>query len=295
MLHWGAACSWPAVLLQRPMETWNVPVYLTPVQVDSPVLVYVWQQCWELCSSCRIVQKQVFSLWEAKTWGHVRSWFLCQFHELPKKFCWCHPLPGLSMAACREAVQNLTTLVLRQRDPNPISLPFPEVFPASPHLMCFVLHRLWQDVSYHLLSLSCCAPRCCPSRMNRQWHRGIIWEMSLFNHYQSCPSVPSGSRMLILSSRLPLALRVPLLWILWICHPCSHWIQSTKLGNFEGHCSTKLGSSHALLQPCPVHTSLAVTVAPQQVRGVCCPGVPCSAPHCSLVLHVFLLLHGKKH
>lgn len=92
------------------------------VQADSPVLVYVWAAMQsrnrELCSSCRIIQKQVFSLWKAKTWGYVRPWFFFQFHEWPKKFCSCRPLPGLSMVACTESAQDLTTFVLRHSDLN---------------------------------------------------------------------------------------------------------------------------------------------------------------------------------
>lgn len=42
---------------------------------------------------------------------------------------------------------------------------------------------------------------------------------------------------------------------------------NTKLGNFEGHCSTKLGSSHALVQPCPIHTSLASHSGPTAGKG----------------------------
>lgn len=105
------------------------------------------------------------------------------------------------------------------------------------------------------------------------------------------PVVPSGSHMLMLFSRSPLVLSYssldlpPLLTL------------NTKLGNFGGHCSTKSGSCHTLLQPCPVTVAhpWPVTVASQRARRVCCPGVPCPASHSSLVLHIFLLLHGKKH
>lgn len=177
----------------------------------------------ELCSSCRVVQKQVFSLWEAKTWGYVRPWFLFQFHEQPKKFCSCHPLPGLSMVACREAAQDLTTLVLRQSNLSSISLPFPEVFPASPHpVFCSA-----QTMAGRILSPTQ-SVMLCSKVVSLQDEQAVTRENNPGDQpvsiSLSCvPVAPSGSHTLMLFSRPSLVLRVTLLWI---CHPCSHQRQS---------------------------------------------------------------------
>lgn len=218
---------------------------------------------------CRAVQKQVFSLWEATTWGYVRPRFLCQFHRRPKKFCWCLPVPGLSMIACREAAHYLTTLALRQSDLSSISLPFPEVFPASPHLMYFVLHRLWWDVSYHPLSLSCCAPRCFPSRMSTEqsgkpacFHQSCLNGAQWLSHVDVFLKSPSG-----LKSYPPLDLALLL-------------TLNIKLWNFGGHCSTNWASAMPCSSPALFTHPWPVTVAPHQARGVYCPGVPCPASHC---------------
>lgn len=135
-----------------PSDPWRLGIYLshTPTmgaQADTPMFVYTWiavqSRSTELCSSYKVLQKQAVSLWEAKPQGYVRPWFLFQSHEQTKKFCSCHPLPGLCMVPCTEAAWDLAAFVLSRASSALVVCLFQRCFLLHP-TMSFVLHRkLW--------------------------------------------------------------------------------------------------------------------------------------------------------
>lgn len=186
MLHWGAACSWPAVLLQWPTETWNVPTYLP----------HQWQECKQTPLCWFMYGQQCREGTESSAPAAESSRNRCLACGKPRhEVMLGHDSFSNSMNGPRNFVHvtlsldSAWLLVERQHRISPHLFSGKVISALSVCLFqrcfllhltpCFALHRPWQDTSYHPLSLSCCAPRWCPSRMNRQWHKRIIQGTSL--------------------------------------------------------------------------------------------------------------------